>query len=121
MRRATVFVLTFLWIVPIFHAQETKKPKASEVSREESKAWIKHTKEGDVFVTENASFDFADVLRDDGQSYTHVRVLHTEHNERSQSKDGISGTVTVTTWTLTSDNNRARRVTFRAAATGVYR
>lgn len=115
MRRATVFALSFLWIVPTFHAQETKKPKAPEISREESKAWIKHTKEGDVFVTENASFDFVDVLQDDGQSYRHIRVLHTEHNERSESKDGISGTVTVTTWTLPSANNRARRVTFRAA------
>jgi hypothetical protein len=115
MRRATVFALTFLWIVPIFDAQGTKKPNAPEVFREESKTWIKHTKEGDVFVTENASFDFVNLLRDDGQSYTHIRVLHKEHNERSESKDDISGTVTVTTWTLPSANNRARRITFRAA------
>ena len=110
MRRATVFVLSFLWVVPIFHAQGTKKPNAPEVFHEESKAWIKHTKEGDVFVTENASFDFVNLLRDDGQSYTHIRVLYIDHNERRQSNDGISGTVTVMGASLGYQSRTARHL-----------
>jgi len=78
-------------------------------SHDESKAWVKHTRQGDVFVTENASFDFVRVLRDEGASYTWLLVEHTDHNEWSDSRDGISGAIGVKAWTLSRTNLRTLR------------
>ena len=114
MLRATAFALCVLWMGAIPWAQATKKQKTLETPHDESKAWVMHTKEGDVDVTENAHFDFADVLRDDGQSYTRLLVLHKDHNERREWQDGISGTVTVTAWTLSQSDNRNQRWTLRS-------
>lgn len=80
----------------------------------ESKAWIEHTKQGEVFFTENASFDFVHVLQDDGETYIPLLVLHTDRNEWSESRDDVSGFVTVTARTAFATSSRGELWTFRA-------
>jgi hypothetical protein len=76
-------------------AQRAAAQRNPVLSRAESKAYVKHTKNGDVFVTEDASFDFVRLLDDAGEKSSFLRVLHTDHNEWSEGREGIQGTVTV--------------------------
>jgi len=88
------------------------------VAISESRAWIKHAPGGDTFVTENAAFDFIRLQSDDGRSYSQLLVRQIDHNEWSEGREGINGTVTVTAthkpgdqktlWTFNAPGNSGR-------------
>lgn len=84
------------------------------ISQGSSRAWIEHTKTGDVFVTENASFDFVRLLRKDGQGYDWLLVERTEHNGWSDNREGVSGAVTIRAWSLPGKRNNKTEWTVRA-------
>jgi hypothetical protein len=111
MRPHALTFAVFVSLMPIAGFAQQTTP---EVSRAESKAWVKHTKNGDVFVTENSSFDFVRLLKDDGKGYSRLRVLHTYHNEWNEEREGVDGTVTVTAWNEPRANHEDTRWTFRA-------
>ena len=95
-------------------AQETPKHKAAPSSSAEARAYVKHTKDGDVFVTESASFNFAGLLNDDGRNYTYLRVLHKDHNEWSEGRMGVQGSVAVTAWPALSGDGSKPLWTFHS-------
>jgi len=88
---------------------------ATDTSHAESKAWIKNTKNGPVFVTENSSFDFVGLLGDDGRSRIWLRVLQTDHNEWNEGHEGIRGEVTVTAWADPYAAHSTARWTFQTS------
>jgi hypothetical protein len=107
-------VLVLVCVATASSAQRPQPPKSPLVSHADSKAWVKHTKNGDVFVTENSSFDFVRLLRDDGRGYDWLLVQHTDHNEWSDSRDGVAGSVEVKGWALSEFGPPTLRWTFTA-------
>lgn len=112
MRPPVLILALSVALMPITaFAQQT----TAAVSRAESKAWVKHLKNKDVFVTENSSFGFVLLLGDDGKRRTWLRVLHTDHNEWSESREGVDGMVTVTAWNEPRASHRNARWRFQTS------
>jgi hypothetical protein len=103
-----IIALCAVWDVTASCAQRSRTRGADSIPPAESKAWVEHAKQGDLFVTQNASYDFVRVLGDDGETYTTLLVLHTDRNEWSASEEGINGTVTLTAWRVGKANEYER-------------
>lgn len=109
-RKCFILGVLAIWAGFVSYAQ-----KASDVFHGETKAWVRHTGAGQVFVTENSAFDIGRLLNDDGNSYTNLLVLSTAHNEWNPEKDGISGDLKVSAWTLLNTGKRISRWSFEAS------
>lgn len=113
--RVIILVMLAGCIGIAFPTRKLYAQKSPDVSHSESRAWIKDTKDGKVFVTENATFDFVPLLNDDGEHYTNLLVLHSDHDEWNPEREGVNGTLKVTAWTVLGNGHQKARWTFNAS------
>ncbi len=75
-------------------------------SHADSRAWTTHTKDGQQYITENAKFQYVDLLNDDGNGYQTLRLLETDKTVRKDWQDEITGKVTVAAWPAIGKENQ---------------
>lgn len=81
-----------------------------------SKAFIKGTKEGWAFVTENSKFEFASIEASTPGSWTNLLLEATFRNETFPQGEGMRGDGIVKVWTLRPGRPRSLRWTLRTLA-----
>lgn len=80
--------------------------------RAESSAYVIHGKNAWTYVTENRSFRFQEVPKDDGSGYEALLLLEESYrNEHTDGLEGVKGTATVRAWTIQPDKPRHLRWT----------
>jgi hypothetical protein len=62
-------------------------------SHADSRAWTIHKRDGQQYITENAKFQYVDLLNDDGNGYQTLRLLETYKTVRKEWQDEIAGKV----------------------------
>lgn len=111
MRRIVVILVAALTSIPILAAGTVKKRSPSY--KAESSAYILKRKEAWTFVTENRSFQFVDVLGNEGGYEAQLLLEERYHNEHTDGIEGVQGRVTVKAWTLVRGRQRGLRWTFQ--------
>jgi hypothetical protein len=81
--------------------------------RAESSAYVIWGKDTWTYVTENRSFQFLEVLNDQGQQADVFLLEETYHNERREGEEGARGNVTVKAWALRPGHQRKLRWSFQ--------
>jgi len=81
--------------------------------RAESSANVIWGKDAWTYITENRSFQFVEVLNDEGQEADLLLLEETYHNERRADEEGMRGNATVKAWTLRPRGQRKLRWSFR--------
>lgn len=110
-----VFFLLFGWTL---YLPGQSSRDATRFSSSGSVAYIRQS--DGAYVTDNRSFEFANVLRDDGDGYVHLLLLKDVHNEHIDGHEETKGQIAVQAWTVEKDGTRDERWNFTADGNDGY-
>jgi hypothetical protein len=111
-----VKIFAIVLVVAVLDAQNTHPGTATETAqpyRAESSAYVVRGKDAWTYITENRSFQFADVLGDTGNYEAVLLLEETYRNEHTDGVEGMQGNATVKGWTIKRDGKREPRWTFQ--------
>ena len=91
---------------------------ATAFSSSGSSAYIRQS--DDAFVTENRTFEFANVLHDDGSGYIRLLLLKDVQNEHIDGHEETTGQMAVQAWNLEENGTRNERWSFKAEGNDGY-
>jgi hypothetical protein len=85
---------------------------AKPFSSSGSSAYIRQS--DGAYVTDNRTFEFANVLHNDGGGYIRLLLLKDVHNEHIDGHEETTGQLAVQAWTIQQNDRRNERWTFKA-------
>ena len=91
---------------------------ATPFSTSGSSAYIRQS--DGAYVTDNRTFEFANVLHDDGSGYIRLLLLKDVHNEHIDGHEETTGQMEVQAWTLEKNGTRNERWNIKAEGNDGY-
>ena len=91
---------------------------ATPFSSSGSSAYIRQSDQ--AYVTDNRTFEFANVLHDDGSGYIGLLLLKEVHNEHIDGHEETTGQMAIQAWTLEKNGTRNERWSFKAEGNDGY-
>jgi len=91
---------------------------ATPFSSSASSAYIRQS--DGAYVTDNRTFEFANVLHDEGSGYIRLLLLKDVHNEHIDGHEETTGQMAVQAWTLEKNGTRNERWNFKAEGNDGY-